>query len=86
MRTLGNISRDLMFVGFWIVSPDGMATLVQLPGGASGDLLDDIATISARREAIMFAETLDDPPKEIEVLIFPVEACGTVESEGDDDD
>ena len=85
----GDLPGNLMFVGFWIVSPNGEARLVQTPGGASGAALDDIATISVRREAIMFAETVVDPPEEpveLEVTVFPVEACGAVESDGNDDD
>ncbi len=85
----GNLTGNLMFVGFWIVSPNGEAMLVQTPGGASGAALDDIATISVRREAIMLAETIVDPPEEpeeLEVTVFPVEACGAVDSDDDDDD
>ena len=75
-----------MFIGIWDVSPNGEATLVQFPGEASGAALADIATISVRRQAVMLAETLDVPPEEIEVTVFPVEACGAVESDGDDVD
>ena len=39
----GTLAGDLKYVGFWIVSPDRMATLVRLPGGAFGATLDDIA-------------------------------------------
>ena len=78
----GGLADDLMLVGFWDVSPDGKATLIEA-GPASGASLADIGTISVRREAILFSsgrppgfpEEIDEGP----VVVFPVEACGAVE-------
>lgn len=79
----GTLEEDHMFVGFWVVSPDGKATLIQTPEGASLAALADISTISVRRVAIMFAEGLGG--EEIgPVVVFPVDACGAVESDNND--